>query len=374
MSNNMYLDPDYLYEQNHENFEDYICCICQYIPYPENAVEEENCGHIFCQYCLKRWMRKSCNCPYCKEKISIRNIKDENKIIYRHLINLIIKCQEANCDWKGIWKEYKDHLEKEHNKIIKIEENNINNYELYKYYKATVHEHPLKFLDMTMNTGWICDGAKLPNKCISGINDFDQTSTLQRFRCVQCDYDLCENCMDKYYDKNYAIKNDNSNNRDIYLLDKRYYTSIHKHPLIFLGIGKPNDIWVCNGRDLAEKCFSGINYFNETMDIPRFRCDKCNYDLCENCMNHYKRKENYEWNKFYKIKIHSHPLKFLDKTRNNEDWICSGIYLEDECLSEINDYGQTKDIPRFKCETCEYNLCKNCMDYYYNKPKECIIF
>ena len=31
MSNNMYLDPDYLYEQNHENFEEDICCICQYI-------------------------------------------------------------------------------------------------------------------------------------------------------------------------------------------------------------------------------------------------------------------------------------------------------------------------------------------------------
>ena len=39
-------------------------------------------------------------------EISKRSIKNKNKLVYRHLINLIVKCQEENCTWKGIWKDY----------------------------------------------------------------------------------------------------------------------------------------------------------------------------------------------------------------------------------------------------------------------------
>jgi hypothetical protein len=374
------LDPDFLADKNQADIEDYICCICQAIPNPESAVEEENCGHIFCSDCLNNWKKKSNNCPFCKENITKRVIKDKNKIVYRHLINLIIKCQEENCDWKGIWKEYKAHLEKVHNKILKIEENNINNnnnhFELNKLYRANIHEHPLKFLGYTKTHKWICDATRLPCKCLSNIDDFNKSTNFKRFRCSECDYDLCENCMNKYYIKNYVIKNDNSDNENIYSLYRKYFTSIHPHPLIFLDKTRNNDRWVCDGKDLKNKCFSGMNNFTQGSNIPRFRCDKCNYDLCKKCMNHYKRKENYELNKFYKIKIHSHPLKFLDKTRNNEDWICNGIDLEDGCLSEINNY---KKAGRFNCYFCNFNLCKNCMDYYgylidEAKKKDCIIF
>ena len=49
MTDDLSIDPDYLDEKNKENIEDYICCICQFLPNPETAIEEENCGHIFCQ-------------------------------------------------------------------------------------------------------------------------------------------------------------------------------------------------------------------------------------------------------------------------------------------------------------------------------------
>ena len=85
-------------------------------------------------------------------------------------------------------------------------EKNITNYELYKYYKSTTHNHPLKYLDTTMDNGWRCDGRNLPGKCLSGITDFYQTTKLKRFRCMQCDYDLCIKCMNKYYDNKYLKK------------------------------------------------------------------------------------------------------------------------------------------------------------------------
>ena len=61
MSDEAYLDPDFLDESCKSNIEDYICCICQFIPNPETALEEENCGHLFCEKCISKWLVKSQN-------------------------------------------------------------------------------------------------------------------------------------------------------------------------------------------------------------------------------------------------------------------------------------------------------------------------
>ena len=370
MTEDSYLDPDYLEESSKTNIEDYICCICESIPNPETALEEENCGHLFCQNCLNNWLEKSKNCPFCKEIISKRSVKDKNKIVYRHLINLIILCPEANCNWKGSMKDYEDHLMKKHSKVNASQDSQ--EFELYKYYKATCHEHPLKYLDTTMDNGWGCDGRKLPSKCFSGLTGFRQSKDIKRFRCMQCDYDLCEKCMKNYYDKNYPIKNDNSNNRGLYLLNKQYYSQVHKHSLIFIDKTKDNG-WGCDGRKLEKKCFSGITGFKQSYGIPRFRCPMCDFDLCENCMNNYKCKNNYELNKSYKVSAHNHPLLFLGLTKDS-GWACDGRKLKDKCLSGITDFKQTKGFERFRCDQCDFDLCRNCMDYYYFHDQNCIIF
>ena len=402
------LDPDFLDEQSKTNIEDYTCCICQLIPDPETSIEEENCGHIFCFLCINQWLNKSEECPFCKMKITKRSIKDKNKIVYRHLINLVVLCQEENCSWKGIFKDYSDHLKNSHKKILKssnlsisnIKTNNTytnntydnntndnnnytnystnnninfnNNFELYKYYKSTTHNHPLKYLDTTMSNGWRCDGIFLPNKCQSGITDFHQTANTKRFRCIQCNYDLCDKCMNRYYDKNFVIKNDNSNNRGLYLFEKKYKTEVHKHPLVFLDKSRDNG-WGCDGRNLINGCFSGITGFHQSQGLPRFRCEECDFDLCENCMNFYKKKIYYEINHAYKTSVHKHNLVFLGKNTDG-DWKCDGTKLETKCLSNITDFYQTKGHERFRCELCDFDLCRNCMDFYYTGKKGCIIF
>jgi len=40
---------------------------------------------------------------------------------------------------------------------------------------------------------WICDGRRLPGGCKSGISDFGP-HRIARFRCEECDYDLCKEC------------------------------------------------------------------------------------------------------------------------------------------------------------------------------------
>ena len=370
------LDPDDLEESSKTNIEDYICCICQLIPNPENALEEENCGHLFCDHCLNQWLTKSQDCPFCKMKISKRVIKDKNKMVYRHLINLMVLCPEENCSWKGIWKDYSEHLKNNHNKLLKssyISNFSTNDkYELYKYYKATTHIHPLKYLDTTMDNNWACDGRLLPNGCLSGITGFRQTKNMKRFRCIQCDYDLCEKCMNYYYDNKYVIKNDESNDRSLYMFKKSYYSQAHTHPLIFLDKSEDNG-WACNGKDLINGCFSGITGFNQSEGIPRFRCEKCDFDLCENCMNHYKKKIYYEINHSYKTAAHPHGLIYLGKSIDGS-WLCDGKKSKEGCFSGLTDFHQTKGVERFRCEKCDFDLCKNCMDYYHASKKGCIIF
>ena len=377
MNPNEALDPDFLDEISKTNIEDYTCCICRLIPNPESAIEEENCGHIFCSQCLSDWQKQNNTCPFCKMEISKRSIKDKNKLVYRHLINLIVKCQEENCTWKGVWKDYSSHLKNNHKKIkeniINISSMFYGNYELYKYYKSTTHPHPLKFLDVTMDNGWGCNGKFVLGGCLSGITGFRQTKGIKRFRCMQCDYDLCEKCFNKYYDKNYIIINDESYNRGLYLFQKKYLSEVHEHPLIFLDKIAENG-WACNGKFFPTKCLSGITDFYQTKNIPRFRCEQCDFDLCENCMNYYRKKNYFELFKDYKVYIHPHPLTYIG-VRNNERWLCDGKSFQGECLSGINDFNNKREgIERFRCEKCNFDLCKNCMDYYYNNKKGCIIF
>ena len=152
------LEPDYLDEESKKNIEDYICCICQLIPNYNSALEEINCGHLFCGDCLTKWLKKDNKCPFCKAKVATRKVEKDNKIAYRFLINLIVKCQEEKCNWKGPWNELDNHLKKEHFK----NKNDINKNVLFaegECYKSTIHNHKLQYLGKTSNL-WKCDGTK----------------------------------------------------------------------------------------------------------------------------------------------------------------------------------------------------------------------
>jgi len=246
------------------------------------------------------------------------------------------------------------------------------NFQIYNYYKSRYHEHHLKYLDTTMDNGWTCS-----NKSSScELNDENKSKNVKRFICMQCDYNLCIKCMMKSYDKD-DNKIISSNSSKLYLLNKTYYCKIHDHPLTFLDKSK-DDGWACGGRNLENKCFSGITNYAQTKGMPRFRCEKCDFDLCENCMNNYKRTYEYEVNKSYSVDCHNHKLKYIkpvvsEDSDKTEDWVCDGKDTNAKCLSGLNGENQTKGFERFKCEECKYNLCRNCMDYHY-KEEGCIIF
>jgi len=56
--------------------------------------------------------------------------------------------------------------------------------------------HVLEALGTSRDNGWGCDGRKEVGGCKGGTTDFQQSSGMNRFRCEQCDYDLCQECFD----------------------------------------------------------------------------------------------------------------------------------------------------------------------------------
>lgn len=209
---------------NQEDILDFKCAICNYIPNPTNIVEATCCGHVFCYDCLKEYLKKEGNCPLCQKKI---NLSEKSKIIGKFMRQFEIKCP-YKCEWEGTWEnldkhftecknvilkcKYEKKLEckfigneeelKEHEKDYKahldlavrhcnMKENRIM-FDLGESYMTKVHNHPLIF---KTSRNWFCDGKNLPGGCIGPGKNYDYPA---RFRCSNCDFDLCTYCIMKY--------------------------------------------------------------------------------------------------------------------------------------------------------------------------------
>jgi len=66
--------------------------------------------------------------------------------------------------------------------------------------KSDCHQHILNLVDR--DNGWGCDGRNTSSSCLSGITGFRQTNGMSRYRCDDCDFDLCEKCMIFHLKKN----------------------------------------------------------------------------------------------------------------------------------------------------------------------------
>lgn len=215
-----------------EEISQFKCELCGKIPYYENAIEAICCGRLFCSSCLEEKISLGGNCTICN-KSYITN--KHSKIISNVLKKYKISCPNGlggGCEWQGKWADLSSHFEeceksfrfcnykkfgceffgtykqcKEHedaevqkhfDQVLEYNEQNVIKNDLqvrFDYgmtYKVDVHEHPLKFQE---SSTWTCNGVKLKGGCMSPRPDF---KTTYRFRCNECDFDLCPYCMMKH--------------------------------------------------------------------------------------------------------------------------------------------------------------------------------
>ena len=211
---------------------DYKCISCGLIPSYEKANEIICCGNLICEECLKKLKEDKKGCSICNiEELKVRSIKNENKIFYKSFKSLLIKCPYT-CDWTGMWVDLDTHLLEckfgfreckykiigceyadNNQKVKEHEESNDNlhlnlamkfikghkiekkkiKFELEETVMTTVHPHRMTY---KTSSDWYCDGRRLEHGCFS--RNFIFPVTKPRFRCDECDFDLCDKCIVHY--------------------------------------------------------------------------------------------------------------------------------------------------------------------------------
>ena len=129
---------------------------------------------------------------------------------------------------------------------------------------------------------------------------------------------------------------------------ERIFNDIHRH-FLDLKIGFEGS---CDGKSFlrtlgeCKKKIQKTDYF--------YYCDSCNLWFCLACIT--RRVD------FYYTKFHNHALEFvfIDKA-----WSCNGTKNKEGCRSSSHINYENEKRKRYRCSTCDYDLCGNCLDYYY---------
>ena len=99
-----------------------------------------------------------------------------------------------------------------------------------------------------------------------------------RWFCKPCRYDVCPHCRP-------SPANVAKNLYDLnWLRNNELKVRVHEHALVFKA---QDDGWECDGKNMEGGCRSGIKGFDETSGKDRYRCAKCDYDMCEKCVEEY---------------------------------------------------------------------------------------
>ena len=103
------------------------------------------------------------------------------------------------------------------------------------------HKHPLVNANFRP-TNWFCNVCRRNYIC----------GAINRYRCNQCDFDVCQNCL--------------------LMTDTLYLPRFHLHNLY--DSTNRGTKWFCN---ICRKSYNAY-------DIKRYRCNQCDFDVCFNCL------------------------------------------------------------------------------------------
>ncbi len=68
------------------------------------------CNHVFCKFCIERWLHSKGTCPVCRKDVKTEDAKPACDIAAK-ISGLIVKCNLGECKWTGKLADYhKKHL------------------------------------------------------------------------------------------------------------------------------------------------------------------------------------------------------------------------------------------------------------------------
>lgn len=219
----------------------YICSLCN--KKSSYQIKCISCNNSYCHTCFEDFNKNRINssCPFGCRNPSFKIIYNIEK--YNNNSIELLSTKKINfLKYINILKRYKEI----DNKINKIDYKGINTTHLSYNFNSFYHPHCL--YNMVLNSeGWICDICE---------KTFEVKSN-GRYRCHKCDFDICVNCR-IIEEKGYKFDN---------IFVSRYHKHLLKEKTL-----REND-WICDACD--------IGYQMKT--IKRYRCERCDFDICYNC-------------------------------------------------------------------------------------------
>jgi len=202
-----------------------------------------------------------------------------------------------------------------------------------------IHPHPLvhkvawSLFEKRLSAQWTCDACKSLHK----ISE-------RSWHCDLCRYDLCPTCCHKQIPREHVT------------------VKVHPHGLLR---SYRTTQWKCNGRQLEGGCRRGEQSFNAGFVVARYRCDVCDFDLCDLCKNAWlKEAPKSPKRETVAVTVHQH---YLIRDYDDNGWGCNGRNYEGGCRRGITGFQQTTGMPRYRCDVCDFDLCDGCKNAYATK-------
>jgi len=137
---------------------------------------------------------------------------------------------------------------------------------------------------------------------------------------------------------------------------EKFYSQNHDHSFEIEKV-EPGEKWECNGIKMLGVCKS------KKLNKEKSTCYKCtlclDFRLCQLCLDEPEKLLN----DFYYSENHEHRLNKCDSSSDESNWMCNGMVIFGQCKSNLNDYGLSKGMTRYKCAECEeFDFCQACLD------------
>ena len=198
-----------------------------------------------------------------------------------------------------------------------------------------IHPHPLSLIERSEDP-WKCDLSPIADYCQQNFYH----SHGSHYRCEQCDYDICMDCVRLTLDSFSKVLHDEEEGSQ-----QLKRSTLHPHWLI---ISSNRSGWYCD------------HCKDQDAGMQRWRCSRgCEFDICGECV-----KETFfmHLGSELRLKWHPHPLYKTFK----EIWNCDVGLVTGRC--ELSEEGTNMDSALvWECKKCNFNICENCIHDLYSQ-------
>ena len=178
----------------------------------------------------------------------------------------------------------------------------------------------------------------------------------KRWRCHPCDHDICFKCFPAPSVKPSVVSTERGASAMTAAHAPVGIKCPRGHALEDRG-NKENNGWACDGRSQPGGCVRGCTGFRQSAGWGRFRCNSCDFDLCDRC---YARSAAASASVFTPPKCGGKGCTMVVSTYAGSKGGYTTGYICNGCRGRSATGHRGGSRERWFCQSCNYDLCFHC--------------